>query len=137
MSGLMLFNRQSNESIDGVLSRFLALRHRASQGGGMTMSFEGYSWLLFRATGANQHQLLNILRPFQERFPSDEAEFNAMQLTIRRMGHILEHTYGNVANHLRTPPQRTFFMNAGANMQHHQILGKRDPILGKQAPQCP
>ena len=54
------------------------------------MSWEMYSWLLLRACGVNQNQLLNILQPMQGRFPNTEQEFNVMELTLRRMGHILE-----------------------------------------------
>ena len=74
----------------------------------MAMSWEGYSWLLLRACGVNQHQLLSILQPYQGRFPSTEAEFNSMQLTLRRMGHILEQTPGNIASQLRAAPNRAF-----------------------------
>ena len=114
ISELMQFSRNSNEPIDSMLARFLTLRFRASQGGnGVAMSWEGYSWLLLRACGINQHQLLNVLQPYQGRFPSTEAEFNAMQLTLRRMGHILEHTPGNIASQLRAAPTRNFFAGEG------------------------
>lgn len=70
----MQFNRLPHESIDAVLSRLMSLGHLAmQQGGGMTMSWESYSWLLLRACGVNQNQLLNLLEPFQGRFPSTEA----------------------------------------------------------------
>ena len=54
------------------------------------MSWDMYSWLLLRACGVNQHQLLNILQPMQGSFPNTEQEFNVMELALRRMGHILE-----------------------------------------------
>jgi hypothetical protein len=78
----------------------------------MAMSWEGYSWLLFKACGISMshHQLLNVLQPYQGRFPSTEAEFNAMQLTLRRMGHILEHAPGNLATQLRSAPPRAFMV---------------------------
>ena len=54
------------------------------------MSWEMYAWLLLRACGVNQNQLLSILQPMQGRFPNTEQEFNVMELTLRRIGHILE-----------------------------------------------
>ena len=79
------------------------------------MSPEGLAWLLLKACGVNHNQLLSILQPFQGRFPNTEAELNAMQMTLRRMGHILESAPGNIAAQLRTPGQRTdsrfFFAN--------------------------
>ena len=110
MSELMNFHRMPHESTDALLSRFLTLRHKAQQNGaGLTMTWEGYSWLLLRACGANAGQLINILQPFQGRFPSSEAEFQSMSLTLRRMGHILEHTPMNIASRLRSAPTRSFF----------------------------
>jgi hypothetical protein len=52
----------------------------------MVMSWEGYSWLQLKACGVSHDQLLNVLQPYHGRRPSTEAEFNAMQLTLRRMG---------------------------------------------------
>ena len=44
MSELMSFHRQTHETIDTLLSRFLTLRHRAQQqGAGLVMTWEGYS----------------------------------------------------------------------------------------------
>jgi hypothetical protein len=121
ISELMQFHRQPGEQIDGMLSRFMTLRHRAAQGGaGMIVSWEGYNWLLLRACGVNQNQLLNVLQPFQGRFPGTEAEFGAMQLTLRRMGHILEHTPLNIASQLRMAPTRSFFAGAGEETQAQQ-----------------
>ena len=52
MSELMMFRRNASETIDALLSRFLTLRYRAqNNGAGMTMSLEGYSWLILRACG--------------------------------------------------------------------------------------
>ena len=75
VSELMNFHRNPGESIDTLLSRFIALKYRAEQGGaGMTMSVEGYSWLVVRACGANSTQLLQLLAPYQGRFPNTDAE---------------------------------------------------------------
>lgn len=66
------------------------------------MSWESYSWLLLRACGVNQNQLLNLLLPFHGRFPRTEAEFQAVPLSVRRMGHIMEGAPSNI-----TPPSST------------------------------
>ena len=53
MSELMSFHRQAHETIDTLLSCFLALRHRVKHvGAGLVRTWEGYSWLLLRACGA-------------------------------------------------------------------------------------
>ena len=110
MQELLSFNRQPGENIDGLLSRFLVLRHRAATNGtNLLMNWEGYSYLLLRACGCNEQQLISILQPLQQRFPNTEEEFNAVQLTLRRMGHILEGHPGNIASRLRGANARRLF----------------------------
>ena len=110
MSELMSFHRNPGEQIDTLLSRFMTLRYRAEQGGaGMTMSWEGYAWLVLKACGTNSQQLLQLLQPYQGRFPNTAAEYNALTMSLRRMGHILEGAPGNISNQLRNPPSRGFF----------------------------
>ena len=74
------------------------------------MSWEMYSWLLLRACGVNQNQLLNILQPLQGRFPNNEAEYNSMELTLRRLGHILENAPMNLASQLRSAPTARHYL---------------------------
>ena len=122
MTELMTFNRVPGESIDALLSRYMTLRFRASQGGvGMQMSWEGYAWLILRACQCNNNQLLQLLHPFQGRWPTDEAEFNTLTMNLRRMGHILEGTPGNVSNQLRSAPNRGFFT------EQAYVVGQGDP----------
>ena len=104
------FRRNRSETIDALLSRFMALRFRASTNGGAAMSWEGYSWLLLRACGVNSSQLMTILQPFNNRYPNTEAEFNSMSTTLRRIGHILEHAPGNIAGALRDRPSSGWFV---------------------------
>ena len=78
----------------------------------MTMSWEGYAWLVLKACGTNSSQLLQLLQPCQGRFPTSEAEYNALAMSLRRMGHILEGAPGNVSNQLRRAPQQGFFNDA-------------------------
>ena len=91
------------------------------------MSWEGYAWLLLRACGVNQHQLLSALQPYQGRFPNTEDEFNSMQLTLRRMGHILEQTPHNIASQLRTAPNRAFMAQQTSGAQEPWQAGQQDP----------
>ena len=74
----------------------------------MTMSVEGYAWLLLRACGCSQQQLIQLLQPTNLRFPNTEAEFEAMQIQMRRIGHVLENSHRNLAASLCT-------MNRGAH----------------------
>ena len=105
MAELMSFNRRANESIDALLTRFATVQHRAQEGGtGMALSQEGYTWILLRACGINQQQLLQLLQPFQGRFLNSDVDFQALSLAVRRMGHVLEGAAGNIAGQLRQPP---------------------------------
>ena len=109
MTELMQFRRNSGEPTDSLITRFQGIRHRAEVGGAnMMMSVEGISWLFLRACGVNSSQLLTLLQPTNTRFPTSEAEFQAMLMAIRRMGHILEGAVGNIASQLRTPPTASF-----------------------------
>ena len=83
----------------------------------MTLSWEGYAWLVLKACGTNSQQFLQLLQPYQGRFPNSEAEYNALAMSLRRMGHILEDTTGNVSNQLRTAPQRGIFTEAPTFVQ--------------------
>ena len=135
MGELMNFHRHANESIDQLLARFRGIRWRAQQGAGnLTMNWEGYSWLILKACSPNSQQLITILQPFQGRFPSTEAEFDAMTLTLRRMGHVLENTYGNIASQLRTAPTRNFFGWEADGTQSSQQSEFSDPWAGGNDP---
>ena len=91
MTDLISFSRHAGERTDALVARYRILRWRAAQGGGgMLMNWEGYSWLLLRACGVNPTQLLQILQPYQYRFPNTQQEFEDMLLAIRRMARILE-----------------------------------------------
>ena len=123
MTELFHFKRNHNEPIDQLISRFRLVRWKASQGQvGMTMSWEGYSWMLLRACGVNHHQLLTILQPTNNRYPTTEAEFEAMCLALRRMGHVLENAPNNIAQHLR--PNAHAFPVFGLT----EATGAQDPL---------
>ena len=59
LNELMTFHRRPGERIDELQSRFRVLRHRAqSQGAGLAMSWEGYSWMMLKACGVGPTQLI-------------------------------------------------------------------------------
>ena len=109
MTELMQFRKNQGETIDNLITRFLSTKHRAEVGGvNMVLSVEGYSWILLRACGVTQQQLLSLLQPTNSRFPNTDDEFNALMMSLRRMGHILEGSIGNIASQLRAPPSSSF-----------------------------
>ena len=67
------------------------------------MNFEVLGWLMVRACGVSPPQLVELLHPFQGRFPTDAGEFNTLETAIRRMGHILENAPHDLASQLRPP----------------------------------
>ena len=100
MGDLMQFRRLPNESIDQLVVRFRVVRWRAQQSGNMAMSIEGLSWLLLCAVRPTSQQLVQILQPFDQQFPTTEQQFEQLMMTLRRLGHILENSYGNIATQL-------------------------------------
>jgi len=113
MTELMTFKRKPNENIDALLSRYTTLRFRANQGQvGFTMNWVAYSWLLLKAIEPSPGQLMMLLHPYQGRWPNAEAGSQLLSISLRRMGHILENTHGNIAQALRAPPRQCFL---GAN----------------------
>ncbi len=112
MTELMTFTRHQNERIDALLARFDQVRQRARDTGGLMLNIEGMAWVLLRAVGVNDSQLLTLLQPTQGRFPRTVPELDALQVLLRRMGHVLEHSPGNLAAALGRggPPRGHFFM---------------------------
>eukprot|EP00969_Alexandrium_andersonii_P107506 4742497-Alexandrium_andersonii.AAC.1 len=116
---LMTFTRQSNERIDDLITRFDVLKQRANDQGQLALSVEGLVWLLLRACQVSDHQLMTLLQPFGGRFPNTPAQYQQILVLLRRKGHILEHSPGNIAQQLRGPPRdsdpraaRNFFSGA-------------------------
>ena len=115
MGEFMTFHRKSNEGIDALISRYMTMRFRSTQGQvGITMNWEAYSWLLLKAVGPNHGQLKML---YQGRWPSTEPEFNTLTMSLRRMCHILENTHGNISQALRTAPRSGFFGESGGPTQ--------------------
>ena len=133
MSEIMQFTRLPSEGIDQILARFRSIRWRAQQGGAnVTISIEGIAWLLLRACGPAGNQLVTILSPMHGRFPTTEAELESicLDLGLRRMGHVLEGTYGNIATQLRAPPAQAFVASVGGTASG----GNADPWTGGNDP---
>ena len=101
---LFTFSAQNNERIDDLLTRFDILRERAQAEGQMHMSVQALVWLLLKACNITDNQLQQLLGPTQGHFPATADEFAALQLQMRRMGHIVENSPGNIASILRRSP---------------------------------
>ena len=98
-------NNHQHERIDEILVRFDVARQRAHDEGQLTVSITGLTWLLLRAVGVSDVQLLQILTPFGGNFPQTEQELQLLKQQLRRMGHVLENSPGNIASALRGPPK--------------------------------
>ncbi|CAL1129607.1 unnamed protein product, partial [Cladocopium goreaui] len=75
---------------------------RAADQGGAILSVQGITWILLRAIGISDPKLIQLLAPFNGLFPSTEAEYTQLKTNLRRMGHILERTPGNLRDGLRS-----------------------------------
>ena len=108
IQGLLSFDRHSGERIDALLQRFDGARIKAQEHGNLVLSPQGLSWLLLRAVGVSEHQLLNLLAtpPLNGNLPADDQGMEALKSALRRMGHIVERTPGNVASSMNRPNQR-------------------------------
>ena len=113
------------ERIDEILVRFDVVRQPAFDEGQLTVSITGLTWLLLRAVGISDTQLLQLLAPFGGNFPQTELELQQLKQQLRRMGHILEHAPGNVASVLRGPSSgRSYFASEeGAEHAFHAHQG--------------
>ena len=137
---LMGFTRNGNEPIDSLLVRFDSVRTRAAEQGGAIVSIQGVTWILLRAVGITDQQLLQLLSPFNGLFPSTEAEFTQLKTSLRRMGHILERAPGNLREGLRTATSHsahTAFLAQEeswepASWQTEELSGSWSPWLSGQ-----
>lgn len=96
------FRSRPGERIDSVLERFDACRAKAAEQGRLTVSYEGLSWILLRAINVSDHQLVQLLLPFNGMMPNSQEQLNQLRLSLRRMGHILEGSPGNVSQSMRS-----------------------------------
>ena len=79
-------------------------RSEASVVGTEMNNFHTLTTILLRAADINGTQLINLLQPTLGRFPQNQQQYDAMNLRLRSMGHILEAAPGNLMQSLR--PQR-------------------------------
>ena len=89
------------------------------------MSFEGYSMNLLSAIGVSDEQLLQITSRYQGRLPNAEADYQDMLRYLRRMGHILEGTPGNVGSVLRNRQSTRHYLTNDdySNLDEQSRLG--------------
>merc|ERR1712085_5446 len=125
MSELYNFTRKSHEHIDGLITRFETVRHRArEQDGGIIINWEGTAWLLVKAVGCSQQQLLTLLQPFNNTMPRTEVEYGQLTTSLRRMGHVLERSPYNIASSLggqnhRGPFSRNFYVHDEPDSEYY------------------
>ncbi len=103
MTDMMSFQRRPGEHINAVLTRYEIVRQRARNEGQFVMSTEGCALQILRACGVSTHQMMTLLQPFGTNLPRNEAELASLTSEMRRMGHILENTPGNIASSLHGP----------------------------------
>ena len=112
-------NHHQHERIDEILVRFDVARQRAHDEGQLTVSITGLTWLLLRAVGVSDSQLLQILTPFGGNFPQTEQELQVLKQQLRRMGHVLENSPGNIASALRGSQNHRGYFADEVNAQTH------------------
>ena len=67
---LINFDRQTGESIDALITRFIAIRSRAQAGGRIAMTWEGYAHLLQRACRVNPQHMVSIFQNLGDMLPT-------------------------------------------------------------------
>ena len=120
LSELFEFRAHAGEKIDMLLDRFDTVRARAAEQGRLTVSWEGLSWILVKAVGISDNQLVQILQPYQGVLPSNQGQFDQLRLSLRRMGHILENYPGNLAQSVRN-------RNGASGHSAYAIIPDREP----------
>ena len=100
MTEMLGFVRHRDESINQVLSRFELVRGRAREDGQFVMSVSGSALQLLRACHISSEQMMTLLQPLNNRLPTTEADFRALQDRMRRIGHVLEHSPNNIGQSL-------------------------------------
>ena len=101
------FRRQPRERVDALLTRFESIRDRAASHGNLVLTPALAATKLVEAVGVDSTQLWDLLRPTNGVWPQTEDEYRAMTQTLRRMGHILERSQGNIAGLLRGNSQNS------------------------------
>ena len=114
------FDRHSGERIDALLQRFDAAHVRAQEHGGLQLSVQGAAWLLLRAIGVTDGQLMQLLQPIGGSLPTDAQQMEALRSGLRRMGHIIEGSPGNIATALRSGRGQSAYLAAAEDASQWQ-----------------
>ena len=78
LTELMTLTRRSGELTDHMLTRFDAVRIRAAQQGQMQLSIPGLTWILLRAVGCNEQQLITLLQPLAGQLPANAVQYREL-----------------------------------------------------------
>ena len=100
MTEFPAFARYPSESINALRSRYAIVRQRAMTQGNFVQSVEACALQLLKVCSCSATQLMTFTAPFSGRFPATEAEFLAMQVNMRCVGHIIEHSPKSIAQSL-------------------------------------
>ena len=88
ITDIMNFRREGNERIDTLITRFDIVRQRANQQGALALPIQGLVWLLLRACGVDDTQLMSLLQPFGGLFPRDAPQYAQLCILLRApLGH--------------------------------------------------
>ena len=120
LSELFDFRAEAGEKIDMWADRLDTVRARAAEQGRLMVSWEGLSWMLVKAVGISDNQLVQILQPYQGVLPGNQSQFSQLRLSLRRMGHILENYPGNLAQSVRN-------RNVAAGQPAYAIILDQEP----------
>ena len=105
---LYTFSRNQGELTEQLLTRFDAVRLRAAQQGQVHMSFEGLTFILVRALGCTDQQLITLLQPLNGQMPTTVGQYHDFIMRLRRMSHIIERTPMNIGQSLRGRQDRQY-----------------------------
>ena len=102
------FEARSGENIDALPIRWDMCMEQVRSVRAAIENIHTLCAILLRACRLSQEQILRLLEPSDGRMPTTHAQYDAMIIKPRQMGHILEHTPGNIVEGLR----------AGRRQQH-------------------
>ena len=113
LTELMTFARRPNEITDHLISRFDAVRLKASQQGQMQVSIQGLTWILLRAVGYTEQQLITLLQPLNGQLPNTLQQYRELLLRIRRMSRVRMQTCGTIFHYNHRAPGCNGYVGGG------------------------
>lgn len=90
MSELMGYSRMVGETMDGALTRFEVLRHRAAQRGGFAMNVTSLAYLLLNGLKLKPDAWDRVLLPLDGQLPVNDAQLQKLTERLRRIGRMAE-----------------------------------------------